>query len=63
MAFTVGDYVMVPIRPKHFPYNFVRQLQACSVEPLKVLNWVGPDAYAYDFHLITKVAPPLILRI
>ena len=54
---------MVPIRPEHFPYNFVRQLQACSVEPHKVLNWVGLDAYANDFHLITKVAPPLILRI
>ena len=60
MAFTIRDYVMFPTRPEHFPYNFVRQLQTCSVKPLKVLNWVGPDAYANKFHFITKVAPPNI---
>ena len=56
---------MVPIRLEWIPYKAVRKLQACSTRPLKLLKWFRPNAYnlLMIFQHITKVAPPLILRI
>ena len=39
---------MNPIRHEWFPYWAVRQLQAYSTKPLKVLKQVGPNVYLND---------------
>jgi hypothetical protein len=36
--FSIGDYVMVQIKPKQFPPGSVRKLQACNVRPFKVCS-------------------------
>ena len=46
--FQVGDYVMIRIRPKWFPFRTVKKLQACSAGPFKVLKRIGRNAYVVD---------------
>ena len=48
MGFPVMDYVMV-LGLNGFPYEAIRQLQACYAGMLKVLTWVGPNACVNDF--------------
>ena len=43
-----------------FPITSLGNCKLVVLNHSKVLNWVGPDAYANKFHFITKVAPPNI---
>lgn len=43
--FSVGDKVLVRVRPKRFPHGTVKKLHARRTDPYRVLRRVGPNAY------------------
>ncbi|CAB4263778.1 unnamed protein product [Prunus armeniaca] len=43
--FSVGDFVMVQIKPERFPQGIAKKLQARSMGPFKVLKRLGSNAY------------------
>ncbi|KAL7148069.1 hypothetical protein ABFS83_06G152600 [Erythranthe nasuta] len=46
--FSVGDFVMVRVRPERFPQGISKKLQARSVGPFKILKRVGSNAYVLE---------------
>jgi hypothetical protein len=48
VAFNIGDYVMIRIRPERRPSGLASKLQARSAGPFKILKQVGPNAYVID---------------
>ena len=60
MGFPVMDYVMV-LGLNGFPYEAIRQLQAYYAGMLKVLTWVGPNAYD-DFSFDCESISPFNIK-
>ena len=54
------DYVMV-LGLNGFPYEAIRQLQAYYAGMLKVLAWVGPNAYE-DFSFDCESISPFNIK-
>ena len=46
--FSVGDYVMVRIRPERYPLGTVKKLHARSAGPFKILKKINSNVYIVD---------------
>ena len=46
--FSVGDFVMVRVRPERFSKGVAKKLQARSIGPFKILQRVGTNAYVLE---------------
>jgi hypothetical protein len=65
MEFPMEDYLIVPIKLRQFPYETVRQLQAYSVRPFKVLKQGLAQMYVidllYDYGISLGLVPQCTL--
>ena len=46
--FEVGDFVMIRVRPEHFPPGTFRKLKVRGMGPFEVLSKVGENGYVID---------------
>lgn len=50
IEFKEGDYVMIPICPKHYPKNYIKKLHFWSLGPFPILRRLGCNACLFDLH-------------
>ena len=46
--FSVGDFVMIKLRPERFPPGAIKKLHSRSTGPYKIIEKIGPNAYVLE---------------